>query len=120
MSEINTLNEIFDDDQKWKKKYRVSWCGLCDTVIITCPDCKNTSCNCGSCDKCKNDFNEFTALKNNVADYMSDEDYKIYRRGKRLEQMLIISFKHNFNALELKKLDELGELSYNDQQMFNL
>ncbi len=121
MNETDTLDEMFGaDDEKWKQKYRVSWCGLCDTLVIKCPHCKNTSCNCGSCDHCKDDFREFLQLKKHVSNYMTEEDYKIYERGKRLEQLLIMSFKHNFNELELKKLNEMEKLSYNDQIMFNL
>lgn len=44
--EIDAGEKLLDSKGKW------SWCGLCDCAILTCDECKNSSCNGGGCCYC--------------------------------------------------------------------
>jgi len=47
-------------------KFEGRWffCELCDCLAISCPHCRNTSCNGSGCEKCHEEFEEV----NNMSD----------------------------------------------------
>ena len=47
------------------KGFAIFHCLSCDSISIYCPDCRNTSCNGSSCDKCHEASSEFNKLPNN-------------------------------------------------------
>jgi hypothetical protein len=119
MNEENKLNEIFG--KVWKEKYPIGWCHLCDVGIITCPNCKNSTCNGGGCELCRNDFKEFhDTTKPQVEHYLTPDEVKIYHKGVRIRSLIQTSLSLGYNHMDLKKLDEREELSQNDHEMFNI
>lgn len=82
-------NDIFGWPM-WKNKHKISYCQKCDRVILIYSCCKNTSCNCGGCEKCLNDpiVKEFDSAKHNVKSYLGDEEFKIYYKGQRLKKYI--------------------------------
>lgn len=116
MDEEDLLNEIFG--AKWKG-YTVSYCHACDTAIIICPECKNTSCSGGGCEKCAFDFREFTqTTMHHVCDYLEPYEMEIYKKGIRLQLLMVDSLGCGEIKIDFNKLKKDGRLSINDEKMF--
>ena len=45
------------------KEYEISYCGWCESPVITCPHCKHASCSPATCSKCDDDFLEFSKFE---------------------------------------------------------
>jgi len=65
----------------WKDKYQISWCYHCETAVIQCPACHNTSCNAGGCQECHSTFQDFHQAKVTVTNYLTDEESRIYDKA---------------------------------------
>lgn len=117
MNEEELLDEIFSE-KKWKDKYFVEWCDLCDTAIIVCKDCKNSSCNGGGCNSCINDFNEFNSCKTKIHEYLSDEEIQIYEKCLRLKKHIIESLNCGEKEINWKQRLADGKFSKNEEEMF--
>ena len=103
---------------KWKNKYRIDWCRLCRTAHIVCPDCFNTTCNCGGCPKCDKDFKEFDEYKTRVEDYLTDEEIKIYHKCEKLKDFIIYSIQNGQKEIDFTRLlieDKYSEIT---EEMF--
>jgi len=112
------LNEIFFG--KWKGKYTVDWCDLCDTAIIICPHCNNSSCNCGGCEICINDpdAKEFNECKTRVQDYMNEADRLAYERGLRIKKHILQTICKGEKSIDWEKLFQNGELNHYEALWF--
>ena len=112
-SVLATLGEL------WKGIYVVDWCHLCDTAIIVCPHCNNTSCNCSSCSKCHEDFEEFHAkFHTHIQSYLTMTEELAYQKGLRLRHFIVEGIKMGQGMLDFKALKKAGKLSRNDEEMF--
>lgn len=121
MSEETLLLEDIFYPQLWKDKYKVSWCNHCETAVIICPECKNTTCNGGACNSCNLDFDEFVqTTQHRVENYLNSEEIKIYRKVKKLQELIVRSIKNGEKKINWEVLDKSGELSENDSEMFSL
>lgn len=89
LSETELLNKIFGTshidrpapesfipDQKFKEIYTITWCSLCDCSVITCRECRNSSCNGGGCEKCSTDFDEFNKTTSISVRYIQNRNKK--------------------------------------------
>lgn len=58
------------------------YCLLCETSVVTCPDCGNSSCNGSGCDKCKDTLWPAVdeAKKNGTARVFSKKEIKEQKR----------------------------------------
>ena len=110
------LNEIFGNP-KWGR-YDITYCELCDVIIIICPDCKNTTCNGMGCKKCYDDFKEFRRLKNQVEDYLSEEERKVLQKSRRLKRKIIECMEMGWKEVDFKKLKEKGHWCEMDDEWF--
>jgi len=105
-------------DRQWKGKYAVTWCHLCDTAVILCPVCHNSSCNGGGCNKCVKDFAEFGKYKTSVEDYLNEKEIYSYHKGLRLQRLIVESIQRQEKELDFKALKSSGHLSQADENMF--
>lgn len=113
------LEEIFYP-KRWKNKYKVSWCEHCETAVIVCPECKNTTCNGGGCKSCDLDFDEFIQKTfHRVENYLTADEIKTYRKVKKLQDLIVRSIKNGEEKINWEALDKSGELSENDHEMFS-
>ena len=62
MDQSHLLDDIFGKPEPDEFKARWFWCGQCQTPAIKCDDCKNTSCNGGGCEQCRDDFQKVNEL----------------------------------------------------------
>jgi len=121
MNELDTLDFMLGGPENyWREKYFVSWCDLCNTAVISCPECSASSCSGGGCEKCRQDFKDFGEKNTRIEDYLSDEESDIYHKCLRLQRLIMRSIKMGDNRIDFKKLDELGWLSENDREVFGL
>ena len=92
MSEKDVLEDIFDDGRRWKNKYKVKWCDLCDCAILICPECKNSTCNGGGCKECHEEFSTFNKkVKSNVHSYLTDDENRVYEKCKTIQEFILES-----------------------------
>lgn len=107
---------------KWKGKYVVSWCHLCNTASISHHGCPGhgSSCNAGGCPDCIEDFKEFNKLKTTVEDYITEEEAKTWEKCLRLRKHIVESLQRGEKQLYWEKLAKEGHLSQNERQMFGL
>jgi hypothetical protein len=117
LNEEEILSSIFGDS-KWKNKYPVEWCSLCDTAIIGCAVCAGTTCNGHSCEFCNQDFDEFCDCKRRVSDYLTEDETAIYQKSLRIKKFILETLRDGDKEIDWNKLNENGELSQNDQNMF--
>jgi hypothetical protein len=115
------MNNAVDglDTKMWKDKYELSWCDLCDVAVITCPECKNSSCNSGSCDKCKEDMKEFSSYKCKVQNYLSEDEIKVYEKSLRIKRHILNTIPLGIKEIDWKKLQSDGELSEWEESLFS-
>lgn len=103
----------------WKGRYGIGYCELCDTAYIACPDCNNTSCNGGGCDKCNAEFSEFVKAKTGVRDYLSEEEIETYEKTLRLKRLIVRALENGDSKIDWKKMHEKRMLSQNDEMTFS-
>jgi hypothetical protein len=119
MSEEDILNDLFCDNKKWKNKYKVRWCDLCTTAILVCPACKNTTCNCGGCKECHDDFDEFNKnTKHRIESYLTDDEVKVYRKTIQIRKHILETLRENLNEIDWTELERNGKLSQIEMEMF--
>jgi hypothetical protein len=117
MSEKELLDDIFEKG-KWKDKYTVSWCDLCETAVITCPVCKNSSCNGSGCEECMKDADEWSKTKHLLEHYLPMNEVVIYAKCQQLKRFIVKSLKQSDREIDWSKLLEKGELSSYDEFIF--
>lgn len=115
--EEKSMRKIFGAP-KWKDKYEVDWCHLCNCAIIICPECKNSSCNCGGCPACVEDHAVWKQVKTNSTEYLTPEEAKAYQKGLRLQHFIVDSIERGQNSIDWQALKADGRLSKNDEEMF--
>lgn len=114
-----TLKEIFGEKYLWKGNYKLSWCNLCETAIIACPVCKNSSCNGSGCNECHIDFEDFNKnYKTCTDDYLTEEEFKIYCKAQYLKEFILKSLGENEKQIDFNKLKSEGRLSVNSEKLF--
>lgn len=106
------------NEAQWKEKYEISWCGMCNVAIITCPQCDNTSCNAGGCEACDQDFTEFLQGKIGVEAYLSKEEAKIFDKARRIQKFILETLAEGHPEIDWKALRDRGKMSQNDQEHF--
>ena len=117
MNELERLDELFGAP-KWKDKYQVRWCDLCNCAYIHCEHCRGSTCNGHGCEKCKQDGIEFSKYFRSVECYLTPEEAKIYDKCLRLKKFILKTIPQGDKQIDWKKLKEAGELSQNDEEMF--
>jgi len=109
----------FLDERKWKDKYRISWCNHCDTAIIVCPECKNTTCNGGGCDQCNEDFDDFNKnTKHSVYQYLTERERDIYFKCKDIQDLILTSLKSGKREIDFQTMAAEGYMSSRSKKMF--
>jgi len=105
--------------ERWNNKYIVDWCHLCDSAVIICPQCHNSSCSGGACSKCSSDFDNFNkSFKTRVQDYLTLEEALAYEKGLTLQRIIIESIRRNEASLDFPALKKAGYFSEYDEKMF--
>ncbi len=118
MTEQNLINEIFGT--KWKNKYIIKWCDLCDCAVISCieDNCRGSSCNGTGCSKCRDDFDEFNKSKTSVFEYLTLEERDTYIKCNQLKKHIMETLADGDKEIDWKKLDKEGKLSGYDCLIF--
>lgn len=114
------LRKIFGTDAlRWKGKYEIEWCDLCEVIIIQCPKCEATSCNCAACPECSADIDEFHALKMQPRYFLSEEENKAVEKYYRLRKWIVEDcLEKGHNDLNWERMYREGNFSKNDQDLF--
>lgn len=119
MDESEILDDIFVGN-KFKDKYRVSWC--CDSAQIFCPvkGCGASTCNSRWCDKseCMEIYNEFRTLSRKVENYLTKEEQDIWKKGLKIQELILKTTAEGLKEIPFKELKEKGEFSINDEKLF--
>lgn len=115
--EKEMLDDVFGI-KKWKGKYKVEWCDLCDCATIICPACGLNDCSCGGCKECGKDHKEWRKVKNTVHHYLNENEKLIYDKCLRIKKHLLESIGKGENEINFKKLQAGGNLSSNEEIMF--
>lgn len=106
--EEELLLNIFDP-QPWETDVR--WCDLCEVFHITHPECKNSSCNGSSCDKCHKVFEDFH--KNNkhcVEDYLTEEECLVFHKISMIKHRMSESLRKGESELDKETLDRINKV----------
>ena len=121
MSENEQFDKIFGLEKKWKGKYKLSWCDLCNSATICCPEpeCHGSACNGGGCPSCVEDTTEFNKMKTHVEDYLTKEEVDIYYKSDRLKKLILDSIESGDCEINWKKFDKEGRFSINDSHIFS-
>lgn len=116
-NEKDLIDNLFSRG-KWKNKYNVKWCNLCDCAYILCDKCKNSSCNGGGCEECEQPFNEFTKAKIKIECYLSKEEIQILHKARRIQDFIIETLSESKSEIDFQNLKENGKLSRHDIETF--
>lgn len=120
MNEEQLFDKIFGLDQ-YKEGFDLFYCETCGIFSIQCKECKSSYCGAsGNCDKCKEEFINFTKKKTSPFDYLSlsNEEYKVIYKWRRMKNLMKESLARGENELDWQKLKENGELSNVDLERF--
>ena len=119
---MNTEEDFLYDigcHKKWKDRYKVNYCNLCDTWTLVCPDCKNASCNGGGCEKCIADFIDFCDnTKHSVPRYLTEDDKKTYEKFWFIKKYIGECLEEGFTEINWKWLLEKGHLCRAAEELF--
>ena len=102
----------------WREKYKVSYCNHCESSIIICPKCKNTSCNAGGCAECSADFDDFLKLKTHPVFFLTQEEINTYNKIARLRTIIHTCVENGKEPIDWKWLDESGHGCLADKELF--
>ena len=117
--EKDILEDIFDKGELWKGIYKIGYCRSCETVYIECPKCKNTTCNCGGCEYCKSDFDDFSEnSKHSEWSYLSKKEKIIAHKIRFLKEYTIKCIKQGYYEINWKYLEESGNLCKMAEDIF--
>ena len=117
--EKDILDVIFDKGELWKDIYEVGYCRSCECVIITCPKCMNTTCNCGGCEYCNEDFKDFiTTVKSSVWYYLSEPERRTAEKISLLNKYILICIKQGYFVINWKYLKDSGILPIKAERIF--
>lgn len=111
--------EILDDlcgRPKWKNKYKVSYCEACQTFIINCEICHNSSCNGGGCINCIDSFEEFGRNKTRISDYLTEEENKVFHKAMRIKDHMDDSLPKGESEINWKQRQKDGQLSQHEEE----
>lgn len=121
MNEKELLDRIFDGP-KWRNRYYVDWCEMCDTAVIACleENCHGTTCNCGGCKVCSNDqdYQDFDKAKTRIWQYLNDDERKVYDKARWLKKYILESLKDGEYEINWRRMKEEGHLCGIAEQMF--
>lgn len=106
------------DEGKWKNKYNVEWCALCEVAAIVCPICKNSSCGGGGCKECMEDLDEWNKTKHCLEQYLPPNEVVFYEKCQQLKRFMIKSLQQSEHEINWKKSIDKGELSSHDEVLF--
>lgn len=98
-------------------KYTIGWCDLCNTATITCPECKYGSCSGGGCEKCTEDFKNFSNRKTRISDYLNDEEKLIYNKILSIKKFIINHIGYR-DEIDFKHLKKEGQMSRYEEDLF--
>lgn len=110
------LEDIFNTN--FWRGYKIHWCDMCDTHVISCKECKNSSCNGGGCDKCDKDFDDFMALKPYPIHYLTAQEVDVVRKYWAIKRLLPISIAQGYESFDPKELRE--HMSIREEEIFGL
>jgi hypothetical protein len=76
--------------------------------------------NGGACESCSSDFDEFIqTIHYRTENYLSDNEIKIYRKVRKLQELIVRSIKNGEKKINWEVLDKSGELSKNEEELFS-
>lgn len=112
VDEQKLLSELFGEmSPKWKDKYPLSWCGLCEVICSKCPVCGNISCNGGGCPECMKDYPDWKETKHCLEDYLNASEKKTLEKLYYLKKYIIDSLANGFSEVNWKWLYDNGKLN---------
>jgi len=121
MTQEQLLDAIFEENgNKWKGKYDLSYCDMCEVWSVSCKKCQTSSCSGGiSKDDCNciKDFEEFYNFKQPF-DYLSTDELAIFEKIRRLKKMTQQSYLAGFSEINWEYLGTNGKCSENDEKCF--
>ncbi len=84
------LDYLLGGATKWKGKYKIDWCELCESIILSHEECPNhaTTCNCAGCPDCHDDFSEFTSLNMQPYHFLNEVERAAYVKHQMLKRYL--------------------------------
>lgn len=113
------MTKLFGGNTIWKDRYEIDWCDHCNTATINCPDCKNSSCNGGGCEKCHDDFNFFIKnVKARVEYYLTDDEKIVYSKTVELKKLILESLNKGETEISFVNLHRDGHMSVNTEKLF--
>ena len=121
MNETELLDEIFDGGKKWKGKFRIWWCDLCDTFSIGCTDkaCTGSSCNAHGCKECIEPHNDFNKnAKTNPKEYLNPAEQEVYEKIWWLKKYMRESLLESEYEINWKRMKQQGKLCERSQKIF--
>ena len=120
MSEEDTLDDIFNGGKKWKGKFRLWWCDLCDTFSIGCPaKCTGSSCNAMGCPECIETHQDFNKnAKTNPKDYLNPAEQEVYEKIFWLKKYMKESLLESEYEINWKRLKQQGHLCRHSEKIF--
>jgi hypothetical protein len=121
MNETELLDEIFDGGKKWKGKFRIWWCDLCDTFSIGCTDkaCTGSSCNAHGCKECIEPHNDFNKnAKTNPKEYLNSAEQEVYEKIWWLKKYMRESLLESEYEINWKRMKQQGKLCERSQKIF--
>lgn len=122
MNESEKLDEIFGSKKYWTSsrgnKYEIFRCDLCECFSLKYPCCGNTTCNCGGCDKCKEDDKEFRECKTTEYAYLLIEEMEILEKVNLLKRHILDCLAAGFKEINWKWLEDNGKLCQLDYKFW--
>jgi hypothetical protein len=105
-------------ERTWKGDYPLKWCDLCYAATIVCEDCDLPSCSGGGCDQCQEAFQNFHQSNIVVEAYLTPEETQVYQKALRIKHFMLSSLERGEMTIDWKRLQRDGELSANDEIVF--
>lgn len=109
-NEEELLDDIFGSGKLWKNKYKIKWCEMCETFMISCLNekCRGSSCNAGGCLLCLADLADFNSAKTQISDYLNEQEKFVYRKIQYLKKYIKESLESGDYEINWQKMESAG------------
>ena len=104
---------------KWKNKYEMNYCELCNTWAIVCDKCKNSSCNGSSCEECHEDSINFSCdYITSEIQYLNEEERNTWNKIQYIKKYIGECLEAGFHTINWEWLKKEGKLSEYSEKIF--
>ena len=116
--EQDLLDQIFDTG-RYKNRYKVRFCDMCDIHYLICPDCNGGGCSPDKlCDLCREDIEYFNSNVKSVCSYLTRAEQEAIQKARHVKKLLKESHDAGRTEIDWEYVGTEGKSCKRDEDYF--